>query len=175
MPQAFKVYDGHYPHFVTCAIVHWIPVFRREDYFAVLADSFRYCIEHRGLLLHGYVIMPDLFHAICSQTEGRLSLAIGQIKGYTSHQIAEMVRVDGRADWVRAMHPNASATANVWQDGFHPEEVHSRLFFEQKLRYIHENPVRAGFVEDPCAWKYSSAGIYYKDEASIIPVAGIEW
>jgi hypothetical protein len=31
--------------------------------------------------------------------------------------------------------------------------------FEQKLNYIHNNPVESGFVTNPIDWKYSSAKI----------------
>ena len=53
------------------------------------------------------------------------------------------------------------------------EEVQN--FFEQKLDYLHDNPVRAGYVTDPCDWKYSSAGFYHKEVPSVVPIAPMEW
>ena len=47
-----------------------------------------------------------------------------------------------------------------WQSGNHPELVYSDKFFEQKLNYIHNNPVRAGWVEQPEDYLYSSAKDY---------------
>lgn len=38
MPQRWKVYEPIQPHFVTTTVVHLIPVFRREEYFRLLAD-----------------------------------------------------------------------------------------------------------------------------------------
>jgi len=38
----------------------------------------------------------------------------------------------------------------------------------QKIEYIHHNPVRKGFVEDPENWTYSSARNYITDDDSII-------
>ena len=60
-------------------------------------------------------------------------------------------------------------------DEFHPEQVHSEPFFQQKCAYIHDNPVRAGYVENPCDWKYSSAGLYYEDREPVVPVETIAW
>lgn len=36
-------------------------------------------------------------------------------------------------------------------------------------------PIRAGFVIDPVHWKYSSAGFYYMERESPVPVTPIEW
>jgi hypothetical protein len=67
------------------------------------------------------------------------------------------------------------SSIKLWQDGFHPEQVQSLHFFEQKLQYIHDNPIRAGFVVNPCDWKYSSAGFYYEDREPVIPITHLEW
>lgn len=177
MPQRFKVYDSAYPHFITSTIIHWIPVFRRDDYFRVLVDSLKYCCERKGLRVHGYVIMADHFHAVCSVEDGRLQDVIRDLKKHTSKQFAGMLQADGRSAWLVAMRRAAGEFGGirVWDEAYHPEQVHTKAFFEQKLRYMHENPVRAGFVVDPCAWKYSSAGWYYLESESVVPVTPIEW
>lgn len=177
VPHGFRVYDGFYPHFVTSATIHWIPVFRRDDYYRVLVDNLNHCIEHKGLLVHGYVLMPDHFHLICTHTEGNLSRLLGSFKGYTAHQIIPMIRQDGRTLWIRAMEQSGESetSAKLWQGELHPEQVHTRPFFEQKLRYVHDNPIRAGFVSSPCHWKYSSAGFYYQDAPSPIRIALLDW
>ncbi len=177
MPQRYKVYDGSYPHFITSATIHWIPVFRRDDYFRALVDNLNHCIEQKGLLVHGFVLMPDHFHLICTQVDGNLSQLVGNFKGFTAHQIAPMIRKDGRRSWIRAMENAGQAKTSIalWQDGCHPEQIHTRPFFEQKLRYMHDNPVRAGFVLDPCHWKYSSAGFYYQQTPSMVPIALLDW
>jgi hypothetical protein len=47
-----------------------------------------------------------------------------------------------------------------WQDGNQPKECFSNEFTWQKLNYIHNNPVEAGIVYEPCQYVYSSAGDY---------------
>ncbi len=39
-----------------------------------------------------------------------------------------------------------------WQPGFHPIELSTEEVFYQKLEYIHQNPVVAGFVNAPEDW-----------------------
>lgn len=45
----------------------------------------------------------------------------------------------------------------VWQDGFHPEELITNRFIDQKLDYVHNNAVVAGFVNEPHHYALSSA------------------
>jgi putative transposase len=48
----------------------------------------------------------------------------------------------------------------VWQEGFHPQQIISEEMLQQKIDYLHHNPVRAGMVNRPEDWLYSSAGDY---------------
>jgi len=177
LPQHFKVYDGAYPHFVTSTVVYWIPIFCRDDYFRALADSMCYCEENKGLRIHGQVIMPNHCHMVCSQVEGKLSDVMRDMKKHTAKVLAAMLEADGRTTWLAAMRRAAGAQGGVrvWDEAFHPEQVYSKEFLQQKLDYMHANPVRAGYVVDPCEWKYSSAGFYYRDRESVVPISVIEW
>jgi REP element-mobilizing transposase RayT len=58
----------------------------------------------------------------------------------------------------------------VWQAGYHPAAIVSRAFFDQKLEYIHYNPVKKGFVEKPEDWKYSSARSYLLEDDRLIEI-----
>jgi len=48
-----------------------------------------------------------------------------------------------------------------WQQHYHPIELSSNEMIDQRLDYIHMNPVAAGFVDVPEAWLYSSARDYH--------------
>ncbi|MEO6832760.1 MAG: hypothetical protein ABI378_09765, partial [Chitinophagaceae bacterium] len=48
----------------------------------------------------------------------------------------------------------------LWQQHNHPVELYSREVILQKLDYLHQNHVKAGFVKRPEAWFWSSAGDY---------------
>ncbi|WP_299255537.1 hypothetical protein [uncultured Cytophaga sp.] len=47
-----------------------------------------------------------------------------------------------------------------WQNGYHPIELNNVFLVEERLNYVHENPVRAGFVLSAEEYKYSSARNY---------------
>ena len=50
-----------------------------------------------------------------------------------------------------------------WQQHNQPIELWSTRVIEQKIEYIHNNPVEAGFVERPEYWKYNSATNFCND------------
>lgn len=45
-------------------------------------------------------------------------------------------------------------------EGSHPQQILDDEEMRQKLEYIHHNPVKRGYVDDPLCWRYSSARNY---------------
>jgi len=70
---------------------------------------------------------------------------------------------ESRKEWILWMMERAgSNNSNVkgrqfWQQNNKPIELWSPRVIDQKVDYIHLNPVKAGFVSEPHHWKYSSA------------------
>jgi len=57
---------------------------------------------------------------------------------------------------------NTNKEFKIWTNDNHPEEIFSEDFMKTKLNYIHENPVRAGLVENSEDYLYSSVANYFK-------------
>ena len=51
-------------------------------------------------------------------------------------------------------------TYQLWQEGTHPQQIQNDAMMWQKVEYIHNNPIRRGYVDDPVHWRYSSARNY---------------
>ena len=49
-------------YFSTCTVTEWLCVFKEEKYFDIIIESLKYCIDHKGLLMLGFVIMPTHLH-----------------------------------------------------------------------------------------------------------------
>ena len=47
-----------------------------------------------------------------------------------------------------------------WQEGIHPELIQTDEMMKQKINYIHNNPVKRGYVDKAEHWRYSSARVY---------------
>ncbi len=61
----------------------------------------------------------------------------------------------------------------LWQQHSHPIELNTNELMDQKLEYIHLNPVKAGFVDIPEASIYSSARDYATKLKGLIDIVYI--
>ena len=160
MRTRYRFNETHRSHFITGTIVEWLPVFATSACADLLVASFLHCREHRGLQIYAWVILDTHFHAIVSGPD--LADTITALKRHTARVLLEQLRAEGR-DWLlnqlgyyKAAHKVASRH-QVWQEGVHPQSISSDAMMEQKLAYIHENPVKRGWVTHPEHWRYSSA------------------
>ena len=114
--------------------------------------------------------MTNHIHTIWTATNNNLSDIVRDFKTYTSKTITANIEAEGesRRDWLLYMfryyakRTNANENFKVWTGNNHPEEIHGDSFLRTKLNYIHQNPVRAGLVEEPSHYLYSSAANYEK-------------
>ena len=67
----------------------------------------------------------------------------------------------------------ADQTYQLWQEGSHPKMIDTDAMMQQKSDYVHANPVRRGFIDDPVHWRYSSAR-NYAGEPGLIDVC-VDW
>jgi putative transposase len=61
-----------------------------------------------------------------------------------------------------------------WQPKYYSFEIYERAKLEEKLQYIHNNPVRAGLVEHATDWKWSSARWYEWRGSVGVPIKWVE-
>jgi putative transposase len=151
------------PYFLTCTIVNWLPLFSLPEVVQIILDSLQYLQDNQRLTLHAYVIMENHLHLIA--TSDNLSKAIQTFKSFTARMIIDRLKAD-KSPWLshlelaRLPH-KVDQQYQVWQDGFHPQAILSDSMLFQKLEYIHHNPVKRGYVDDPSHWRYSSDRIYH--------------
>jgi len=86
-------------------------------------------------------------------------------KRHTSGEISSLLKSKQNEEALglfkeRALNIGKEQNYKIWQNGFHPIGLESEHFFLQKLNYLHENPVRKGYVVKPEYWFYSSASNY---------------
>jgi REP element-mobilizing transposase RayT len=153
------------PYFCTIRVLDWLPVLIEARCIDPIIDSLKFCREHKHLQLFAYVIMPNHMHLIAAAGE-RLQEVMRDFKRFTSRTIHDRLKADGRTTilfWLR--HATQAARGargelGLSHDGFHPQSIETPSVFEQKLRYLHENPVRKGLVRCPEDWWYGSAAWY---------------
>ena len=124
--------------------------------------------------LYAYCLMPNHVHLIFRSKSSDPSGLMRDLKGFTSKKMIKTIRnnsKESRREWMLKMFRQAGKkNSNVknyqfWQQHNHPIELWSSRVIKQKLNYIHRNPVKAGLVNNPWDWKYSSARNYAEMDA----------
>ena len=169
--EGFVIRDQTLPHFLTATVVDWIDVFTRKTYRDTVIECLDYSIEHKGMVLYGYVIMSNHIHLIVQSSDGKLSDLIRDFKKFIATKILEKIQIEpeSRREWMLERFKLATESHSrnknyqFWQYGNHPEEIYTNKFMWSKLDYIHLNPVRAGIVEKASQYIYSSASNYVND------------
>lgn len=179
MSRKYKFGESTGAYFISFATVYWIDVFTRDIYFSVIIESLDYCRKNKGMEIYGYCIMPSHIHLIFRSAEADPSGLIRDFKGFTSRKMLKTIEEntqESRKEWMLWMFEKAAKkNSNVknrqfWQQNNKPIELWSLKVFEQKLNYIHNNPVVSGFVTNPIDWKYSSARNYASNDDTILEI-----
>jgi putative transposase len=178
MEHIYKIENQNGIYFITFAVVEWVDVFTRSNYAEIVTESLAHCQKEKGLIIYAWCLMSNHIHLVCETEEGNeLSAVLRDFKKYTARQIISEIHDDAesRKNWMLWLFRNAgeknsnNKTFQFWQQNNHPIELFTSKFVKQKIRYVHDNPVRAGIVEFPEQYRYSSAK-NYRDELGLLKV-----
>jgi putative transposase len=154
-------------YFVTDTVVDWVDIFTRPKYKHIILDSLTYCQKEKGLIIYAWVLMSNHLHAIVgSSGEYKVSEIWRDFKKFTSKEILRTLKIgaqESRQEWMLNRFEYAGKNDKkiknykFWQDGNDSQEIFLNDYFDQKLNYIHQNPVKAEIVNRAEDYRYSSA------------------
>ena len=169
-----RVYDEEkHLHFVTFSC------FKRRNHLQhdqakriVIGTMGSRLAQQNGLCL-GFVIMPDHVHALVWFPEiNQLSPFMNKWKELTSKTLKQFLPKMFPKYW-----STIDSSEAIWQARYYGVNLWSRHKVEEKLDYIHQNPVRAGLVKMATDWSWSSARWYLQQRTVGVPIkwpAGLE-
>ena len=166
----YVITEPEKPHFLTCTVMEWLPLFTRDYIVGHLLDCWRYQQNHHALNLFGYVVLENHLHFVAQAPD--LGKCVSQFKSFTARTIIDDLQRRGaerllqRLRFSKRAH-KADRVYQLWQEGSHAELVYSERVMHQKLDYIHHNPVKRGYVDLAEHWRYSSARNYAGQEGLI--------
>ncbi len=154
MSTKYEMYNAEGIYYLTCATVHWVDIFPpQRNKGEILTGSLQYCIANKGLNLYAYIIMSNHIHSIVSADgANKLSDIIRDFKKFSAREIIKYLKdisnTESRREWVLEIFSKSAQSSRgdgayqVWQHDNHYIELYSNAVIEQKLDYIHLNPVR---------------------------------
>ena len=132
-----------------------------------------YCQTKKGLEVYAWCIMSNHIHMIISSNgEKLLPGIIRDLKSYTFRNIRKMLEKNLADSREIRMLTTFKETGKknkrnydfqLWQQHNHPIELSSNEMMDQRFDYIHDNPVKEGFVDLPEHSLWSSAMDYYEE------------
>lgn len=163
MKSRYKAFEKGAVYFVTSSIVDWIPVFTSDQYYEILIEAISFRQKNADMKLYAYVFLDSHFHLILSVEN--ISKFMKEFKSFTARQVIDLLKENRKMTILKQLKEGkkshkTGSEYQVWQEGFHPQQILSEEMLIQKIVYIHQNPVRANAVDNPEDWKYSSASNY---------------
>ncbi|MEP7265307.1 MAG: transposase [Bacteroidota bacterium] len=167
MSDGYQIKDQQAVYFLTFQVVGWTDIFSRKCYRDIILESFNYCRLNKHLKVHAYVVMTNHVHCILS-TENNLSDIVRDFKKFTSKKILDLINAntESRREWLViifkyfAKFNKRNNDLQFWTHENHAVELSNNEMMDSRLNYIHQNPVRAGWVEYDFEYMYSSARNY---------------
>jgi len=147
--EAYQIQNQDAVYFLTFQVVGWADVFSREIYREIVLESFKYCIEEKGLIVHAFVVMTNHVHCVLRSSNSNLSDTVRDLKRFTSSQILKEIRnnpKESRRDWLMMVFKyhskfNKRTTEyQFWTHENHAVELDANHMIDSRVNYIHNNP-----------------------------------
>jgi len=156
-----------HPQFFTATILEWKKLLIKDKYKDIIVDSLRFLVSKKRVFIYGFVIMPNHIHVIWQMREG---INPSDVQRDFLKYTAQQIRFD-----LKKNHPEVLAHFKVdvkdrsyqfWEHRPLSVPLWSPEVFNQKLDYIHNNPIQEKWKLADCPenYYYSSAQFYILNE-----------
>jgi putative transposase len=150
------IHRRHLPHWELPGAAYFVTFTLRDrticdltsaNIASIILDSLSFHANKR-YFLHDHTIMPDHVHVILEPiVDGGESQKLGDILGDLKRYTAR--KINGALD----------RSGPLWLDESFDRIIRDKREYEEKARYIFENPVRKGLVENGDDWRWWRPGI----------------
>lgn len=170
MTTKIKIFENDHTYFITFTCYNWLPLFEITSLYEHIYNWFDILIKKHCQII-GYVIMPNHIHILVfiSSKSGKIDTLIGNGKRFMAYQIVENLK--RKNDFktlnklVKGLNINEikkKKQHQVFEPSFDIKICYTNDFVQQKLDYIHLNPVSKKWklTNDFREYEHSSAKFY---------------
>jgi REP element-mobilizing transposase RayT len=169
----FQVSRDNPAYYLTSVTHERLPIFQTEALKRVVCNAFDEARRSAGFMIFAYVIMLDHYHVLTDNCCD-IKDVLRYLNGISAKRIIDHLKENGHESSLaklRIQQRENKHKHSVYQHHPNALRVTGEDAFRQKVSYIHLNPVRAGLVEHPDEYLYSSARIWHKRELEDEPLA----
>jgi REP element-mobilizing transposase RayT len=158
MPQ---IYPEYWPQFFTATILEWKPLLQHNNYKNEIIKSLQFLVKQKRIKVYAFVIMNNHMHLIWQPIPGQTLQTIQHsLLKYTAQEFKIDLQKNNPILLAQFKVVAKDRTYQFWERNSLSIELRSTKVFNQKLEYIHCNPVKAGLCTLPEDYYYSSAKFY---------------
>jgi len=120
----YKVYEPTHPHFITCTVLHWIPIFTNSESVNIVLESLKYLQANHNLKLYAYVILENHLHLVASSDD--IAKDIARFKSFTAREIINLLKTKNvktileQLEFYKKAH-KVDREFQLWQEGMQPK------------------------------------------------------
>jgi putative DNA methylase len=133
---------------------HGSCVLEKPELAEIVIENWHYH-DGKRYRLQDWVVMPNHAHVAYDRPTVCMKKIVEGWKSYTSNEIKKKLGTFGNGE-------------PLWQAGYHDRFARDEQHFFNMQCYIFLNPVRAGLVDDPFDWPYSSIHKHERFRPSIM-------
>ncbi len=177
----FQVSRDNPAYYLTSVAHKRLPIFQKDELKKVVADAFNEARISGIIMIFAYVIMPDHTHLLTDNARP-IKDVLRFLNGISAKRVIDFLKA---ADYesslakLRIQERENKYKHSVYEHHPNALRVTGEDAFMQKVNYIHQNPVRAGLVEHPDEYLYSSARIWHRrtleNEPLMVDIDKIKW
>ncbi|MFM9905209.1 MAG: REP-associated tyrosine transposase [Pyrinomonadaceae bacterium] len=177
----FRISKDNPAFYLTAVTKDRLPIFRTDSLAQLMCNALNEARRSGKFLIFAYVIMLDHFHLVTeSKVDSKDILRF--IKGIGSRRIIDHLKENGNTESLKKLRVQRRSDGSdymVWQRHPNTRLLWSEQMLWQRIQYTHLNPVRAGLVDYPNDWRWSSARIWCGRGLDVEPLqldsGKIEW
>ncbi len=160
------MFPKEHPEFLTVTCLDWKYLLSTDYRKEIIVNSLRFLVTNQRVIVYGFVIMSNHFHLIWQlfgDHDG--SDVLRDFLKYTSHRLLRNLADENPSLHSQLRVNDSDRVYQVWERNSLRISLWSNKVFNQKLNYIHRNPVKAGLCKYPEQYRYSSASFYLLNES----------
>lgn len=177
----FQISKDRQAYYLTSVARDRLPIFRTKEIAEITCAAIDEAQTSAGFLIFAYVLMLDHIHLV---TDGKLSTkeTLRYVNGIISKRVLDHLKASGHQqslDKLRIQQRSDGWKYSLWEG--HPDAriLWNEQMLWQRIQYTHLNPVRAGLVQHPNDWHWSSARIFQgrplDEEPLLVDLDKIDW
>lgn len=177
----FQISRDNPAYYLTSVTHNRLPIFQKDEMKRIVADAFDEAGRSAGIMIFAYVIMPDHTHLLTDNAR-EINEVLRYLNGISAKRIIDPLKSNGFESSLaklRIQEREKKHKHSVYEHHPNALRITGEDAFMQKVNYIHLNPVRAGLVEHPDDYLYSSSrwwhGCALENEPLLVDFKKIKW